>query len=56
MKIQKSKNTLFINLPAEYIRLLGWAKGTELACYPDKDKPRVLILQEVSALKKKMNE
>jgi len=42
-KIQKSKNCLFVNLPAQYCRLLGWKKGTELVIYPGTEKGTLLM-------------
>jgi len=54
LKIQKGKCTLYVNLPIEYCRLLGWGKGTELACYPSDSEKRVMILKEVPRLKQQM--
>jgi len=42
-KIQKSKNCLFVNLPAQYCRLLGWKKGTEIVVYPAEEKGTLLM-------------
>ena len=33
-KIQKSGNRFHITLPMQYIKLLGWNKGTEIAVLP----------------------
>lgn len=46
-KIQQGNNTLFVNLPAQYLRLLGWTKGTELAVYPSDKEAGTLLLREI---------
>lgn len=56
MKIQQGKGILFIALPIEYCRLLGWQKGTELAVFPSGTEPRTMIVKEVAKLKKQMTE
>ncbi len=47
VKIQQGKQTLFINLPKQYVQLLGWAKGTELMVYPAPNEKRALIVKEL---------
>jgi len=56
VKIQQGNKCLFVNLPIEYCRLLGWGKGQELAVYPAPNEPRALIIKEMSKFKKQFAE
>lgn len=46
-KLQKGKNTIFLNIPKQYIQLLDWKKGTEILVYPAPNEKKALIIKEM---------
>jgi len=46
-KLQKGNNTLFLNIPKQYVQLLGWKKGTDVIVYPAPGKKKVLLIKEM---------
>jgi len=46
-KLQKGNNTLFLNIPKQYIQLLGWEKGTEVMIYPAANEKKALLIKEM---------
>lgn len=49
MKIQKGKDVHFVVLPAQFIRLLNWTKGTEVAVFPGPE-PKTLLIKEIPTI------
>jgi len=45
--IQQGKNCLFLNLPKEYMQLLGWKKGTQVVVYPAPNEKQALLVKEM---------
>ena len=49
MKIQESKGRFHVTLPKQYVRLLGWQRGTELTILPS-TKEKELLIKEMPAI------
>ena len=47
-KIQQAGKYYFVYLPKQYVKLLGWEKGTELVCYPAKEEEKALLIKKMS--------
>ncbi len=42
VKLQESKNRFFVTVPKQFVKLVGWKRGQELAIYPTGEKELVI--------------
>jgi len=44
MRLQENQKRFFLSIPSDYIKLLGWTKGQELAVIPG---AKELVVKEI---------
>jgi hypothetical protein len=44
---------MFLNMPKQYMQLLGWQKGQELMVYPAPNEKQALLIKKLELPEKK---